>query len=159
MSFKYQIFQLLIILWITFLFGDKLYSQSKIINLNTLQQTQKEDLKPIFYFIHTDWCGYCKSMLKTTFKNKNVDNLLQSKVHFVKINAEEKSPIIFNNTTYYYQPQGYKVGRHSILEALGIPMGTSNFPIILIKNEKNETLFSYSGFLNSQEIIQILDLL
>ena len=157
MSFKNQIFRLLIILWITFLCGNQLYSQSKSININNLQHSKIKDFKPTIYFIHTDWCNYCKLMLKTTFKNKNVDNLLQEKVHFVEINAEEKLPILFKNKTYFFEPHGYQVGQHQILEALGIPKGTNSFPIILIKNSNNETIFQHSGFINAKDFLRILE--
>lgn len=42
-----------------------------------LQEANKQS-KPVFIYGYTDWCGYCTKMNKSTFKEKEVDDYMNT---------------------------------------------------------------------------------
>ncbi|MDR1847831.1 MAG: DUF255 domain-containing protein [Bacteroidales bacterium] len=62
--------------------------------------------KLIFIDCYTDWCGWCKVMDNKTFSDTLIAKLMNYYFISVKFNAEQKSDVIFNGTTYKYQLRG-----------------------------------------------------
>ena len=52
------------------LFSGYCFSQLKTISFEELPSLQQKDPRNVVIFVHTDWCSYCKAMLKTTFQDK-----------------------------------------------------------------------------------------
>lgn len=117
---------------------------------------QKKEARNIVIFIETDWCTYCKQMKATTFKNKELQQLLDKKFYFFKLNAEEKKTIDFNGKTYNFQPTGFKTGVHEL--ALQFNSENQNsYPLLVVLNPKNEILLQYNGFINKKEMQKLLE--
>ena len=57
---------------------------------------QKENPKPIFMDVYTDWCGPCKMLDKNTFQTKEVSEYINANYYAVKFNGE-------GNTTLNYK--------------------------------------------------------
>ena len=112
--------------------------------------------KPALIFIHTDWCKFCQTMLNTTFKNKEIVQLLNEKYYFIELNGEEKRPIIFRKKTYLFKPTGLTTGEHELANALGSVKGQLSYPTTVIVNPKNEIIFLHDQFLNSKEMQKVL---
>ena len=49
--------------------------------------------KKIFVDVYTNWCGWCKKMDASTFKETDVVKILNEKFYPVKLNAEQLSLI------------------------------------------------------------------
>src|ERR1700741_1208825 len=47
-------------------------------NFDEAVQTASKENKSIFIYGHTDWCGYCTKMEKSTFKEKEVDDYMNA---------------------------------------------------------------------------------
>ena len=58
--------------------------------------------KPIFIDLYTDWCGWCKRMDRTTFRNEKLINYVNENFYAIKFNAESTEPITFAGKTYQY---------------------------------------------------------
>ena len=61
-----------------------------------IAQFNKEP-KDMFIDVYTNWCGWCKRMDQTTFKEPEVVKLLSGNYYCVKVNAEMRNDLIFNN--------------------------------------------------------------
>jgi len=122
--------------------------------LEDLQNTEKRD---IVVFIHTDWCRYCQLMKNTTFKSENVMDLLNDNFWFVDLNAEEKRTIRFNNQIFRFKPSGLNTGVNELAEQLATIDGKAAYPTICILNPNNEIVFQYNEYINSDDLMQLLN--
>lgn len=62
-----------------------------------LQEIQK---RPIVIDIYTDWCGWCKHMMKTTFINEQVVSFMNNQYYAVRLDAETSDTINYNDKKY-----------------------------------------------------------
>ena len=127
---------------------------SQFEQIDSLQNTEKRN---VIVFIHTDWCKYCKAMKDKTFKNKEIIKIINEKFYFVDFNAEEKRKIIFNNSKFNFKPNGSNSGIHELAIELGTINGTISYPIFCVLNYKNEIIFQNNSFLNSKDLMLILE--
>lgn len=132
------------------------FSQINTFKFEQIDSLQKTGKKNIVIFIHTDWCGYCQSMKYTTFKNKDIVNLLNNHFYFIDFNAEEKSSIHFNNHTFHYKQTGANTGIHELAEQLGTMDGNVSYPVLCVLNPDFEIIFQYNEFLSSPNLNKIL---
>ena len=78
--------------------GEKL----KWMTLKEAQQAMLTEKRPILIDLYTDWCGWCKVMDKKTYTNANVIAYLQQKFYPVKLNAETREAVNWNEKTYNF---------------------------------------------------------
>ncbi len=60
----------------------------------------KKQPRPLFIDVYTDWCGWCKHMMKTTFSNKDIANYIQNNFYPVRYDAETKDTIVYKGKKY-----------------------------------------------------------
>ena len=85
------------------LIGQKEKNNKGPINWLTLEEADslyEIQKRPIFIDVFTDWCGWCKRMDATTFKDPNIAAYLNTNFYSVKLNAETNETITFNGKTY-----------------------------------------------------------
>lgn len=92
---------------ILFLFAFSKNTGEKInwISMQELNEQYAKDPKPVIIDIYTDWCGWCKQMDKTTYKDDKLASYINSHYYAVKYNAESRESITFNKKTYNYNSQ------------------------------------------------------
>lgn len=87
-----------------FLLGFVVFSQE--INWLTLEQAEVEMKKSPKKFLlidfYTDWCGWCKKMDISTFKEAEVIEHINKNYIPVKFDAETKQDVTFRGKTYKY---------------------------------------------------------
>ena len=111
----------------------------------------------IAIFIHAKWCKYCKNMEHTTFKNKEVINLLNENYYFVSFDAEDAKRIRFHGYTFEFEPSGIDIGMHSLAKELGAINGHITYPTFVILNESYEIVFQHNYFIDYKGMKAILD--
>ncbi len=133
------------------------FSQLRTFDFDQLDSLQKIENRICVVFIHPDWCNYCKAMKNTTFKNDSVINKLNKQFYFLELNAEEKSEIRFNNHTFKYKPTGTNTGIHELAEQLALFENKISYPTLCFLNPDFEIIYQYNQFINSKELILILN--
>lgn len=114
--------------------------------------------RKIFVDVYTDWCGYCKQMDTTTFKNKAVVDIVNKNFYAVKLDAEQKEDIIFQRNRFKFVQgakrkgnNGYHKGSHQLAAAL--LDGRMAYPSFVILDEEFARIMLSPGFKQAQQIM------
>ena len=132
------------------------FAQLKTYTFSEAEKLEQQNPKPIFVFIHTSWCKYCKMMENSTFKNPEVVQLLNENFYFVSLDAEQKNPILFKNNTFRFQPKGQNTGVHELAEELGTVDGAMTYPTFSILDKNNTILLQISDYTDAKTMIGLL---
>ena len=107
--------------------------------------------KMILVDVYTDWCSWCKKMDKNTYLNQAIIKQLNEDFYFIKLNAETKDSIFFDNKMFTYQAQ-YKVNEL----ALALLNGQMSYPSTVFLDEKFALLTVVPGYLTPKDLSPIL---
>lgn len=131
-------------------------AQLKTYTFSEAEKMERQNPKPLFVFVHTSWCKYCKMMVHSTFKNPEVVQLLNDNFYFVSLDAEHKEPITFKNKTFQFKPKGKNSGVHELAEELATIDGSLTYPTFSILDENSAILLQISEFTNAETMIRLL---
>tara|TARA_B100000579_G_scaffold279346_1_gene231159 strand:- start:86 stop:601 length:516 start_codon:yes stop_codon:yes gene_type:complete len=136
---------------------DRLFSQSekiKWIEPEEIIKFQQSNPKKIMIDLYTDWCGWCKVMDRTTFSDKNVAEKINSNFYPIKINAEYKGEINFNNKIYKYldaKPRGINELAYYLTN------GQLSYPMTIFLDEEFRIITLLPGYHKSNFFKSVLD--
>lgn len=141
---------------ILFLTGGFLQAQDKPANkiswysLEEAQEMQKQDPKPIFVDVYTDWCGWCKKMDRETFSDKEVASYMMAHFYPVKFDAESKEPVTFQGKTYTNRQKTHDL-------AIALLNGRLGYPSVVFINEENLLVQAVPGFKQAGDMLGMLE--
>lgn len=72
----------------------------KWLTFKEAQEKNKKEPRPFLIDVYTDWCGWCKHMMKTTYSNQALAQYVNTNFYPIKFNAEGKDTIEYNGQTY-----------------------------------------------------------
>ncbi|MBD3635928.1 MAG: DUF255 domain-containing protein [Crocinitomicaceae bacterium] len=111
--------------------------------------------KPIFIDVYTDWCGWCKKMDNSTFKNPQVVEFMNENFYAVKMDAESKEPIAYKEKLYEYKTfSGGKGYNELAVNLLGSQM---SFPSFVILSKRQVKVGIIRGYQKPKELISKLE--
>ncbi len=147
--------------FILFLLPTMMFSQSnnESTDKHALEEAQirrSEAARPLIIFITANWCSYCRLMKKKVFGNANVATQIESDFYFAELNGGYTKPIKWEGKTYWFAPTGAGTGTHELALHLGAVNGKLTYPTIVILDENNKVLYRYSGYLKSDELLELL---
>nr|HMT30281.1 DUF255 domain-containing protein [Bacteroidia bacterium] len=87
--------------------------------------------KKIFIDVYTHWCGWCKKMDATTFKEDTVVKYINENYYAVKLDAETKDTIRFKDKEFKYVAD-YKANEL----AISLLSGKMGYPSYVLMDEK-----------------------
>ncbi len=111
--------------------------------------------------VYTDWCGPCKMMNNTTFKDPTVVAYINKHYYAIKFNAEGKDPVKFRgqefrNDSYDASRAGGRNGTHDLTKAIAPVNGRIAYPTIVYMNEAYELLAPVQGMYQASQIMPVL---
>ena len=109
--------------------------------------------KKIFVDIYTNWCHWCKEMDKSTFKNPEVVKIMNEHFYAVKLNAEQKESIHFNNHTFEFRASG-KRGAHEL--AIALLDNNMGYPSFVFLDEAFQRIMLSPGFKKPPKLLKEL---
>ena len=88
---------LLLLFFVTFSLSaqqpDKEGSLVKWLTIAEAMEKNKVQPKPIIMDFYTDWCGWCKHMMKTTYADPNLASYINAYFYPVKFDPEGKDTV------------------------------------------------------------------
>ena len=111
----------------------------------------KVEPKKMFIDVYTHWCGWCKKMDASTFKDPAVVKYMSEKYYAVKLDAETKDTIHFFDKVFIYKPENKA---NEI--ALSLLNGQMSYPSFVFLDEKFSILSPLAGFQQVDQLMRVL---
>ena len=109
--------------------------------------------KKIFIDFYTDWCGWCRKMDQTTFRTDWIVRYLNDHFYVVRLNAETRDTIRFNEKLYTFIPSGNRGYNEIAAEFLG---GRLSYPSFVFMDEDFQVVQPIPGYQDPQSLIIML---
>jgi thioredoxin-related protein len=122
----------------------KWYSWDEAIALN--ETTNKK----IFVDVYTDWCGWCKRMDATTFKDPKVIKYMNENFIAVKLDAEQKEDIIYKDYVMKFVLNGRR-GYHEL--AFSLLDGRMSYPSYVYLAEDARRITISPGYKDASALL------
>ena len=122
----------------------------KWLTITEAEKAAKKKPKKIMIDVYTDWCGWCKKMDASTFKNPVVANYINQNYYAVKLNAERADSILFRGKNYRIKGNANELAA----ELLG---GRMSYPTIVFLDEKQELIQAIPGFQDAAKFDMVLN--
>lgn len=121
------------------------------LTVKEVSQKMKEEPRLVLIDLYTNWCYWCKVMDKKTYNNDKVIAYINKNFYAVKLNAESKETIEWENKKFIYNP-GNKVNDF----ALYLSNGQLSFPTTVIFPQIDKDPAAIPGFMTPKEMESIL---
>ncbi len=106
--------------------------------------------KKILVDIYTDWCRLCKVMDRETFADEEIASYINIHYYAVKLDAEQKEIITWNNHEFKWIPSG----RHGLHElAYVLCDGEMSYPTYIFLTENHERIRISKGFKDARTFL------
>ncbi len=146
-----KLFFLLVVLLIT----NTLKAQSKVedspIKWYSITEAEKLDSaehRPFLIDVYTDWCGWCKRMMATTFANKQLAKYINANFYPVRLDAETKDTIEFRGINWVSDGRTNDLAKY----LLG---GRMSYPTI-VYIDRDINILPVPGYMTIKDIEPIL---
>jgi len=103
----------------------------------------EENPKKLFIDMYTDWCGWCKRMDATTFRDPEVVKLLNTEFYPVKFDAEQKEDVVYKDHTFKFIDSGRR-GVHEL--AYSLLDGNLGYPSYVYLDEAQRRITISPGY-------------
>jgi thioredoxin-related protein len=123
--------------------------------LSIEEAVEKNKLAPrkILVDVYTDWCGWCKKMDQTTFKDPMIVKYVSETYYAVKFNAEQQKDIELRGKKYQFVRNGGRGYHELAAEWLNNRMG---YPTMVFLDDEMNLIQPIAGFQQADKFDVIL---
>lgn len=134
----------------------KAQNENGLVNWLTIKEAQEKNKtapKPFLVDIYTDWCGWCKHMMKTTYSNPGLAAYINQHFYPVKFDAETKDTIVYNGQTYLPTSTAPKTPHQLAIKFIGSNL---SYPSTVFVTNNYEFNLLSQGFMDDKKIEPLL---
>lgn len=141
---------------LTCLFQAGFAQKAKInwVSIEEVEQKCKEEPRKVLVDVYTSWCGYCKKMDKTSYRDKEVVDYINKHFYAVKFNAEYKKELSFQGNQYKYVRKNGS-GIHELAYAL-MGGGGGGYPTTVFLDEQLRLIQAVPGYIPKKEFHEMV---
>lgn len=132
---------------------DKEGSLVKWMTLKEALEKNKANPRPMIIDFYTDWCGWCKVMMKNTYSNPDLATYINTNFYPVKFDAETKDTVIYDDEKF--GPTG-KEKRDPNAFAVKMLGGKMMYPTTLFMNKSFNFSMLAQGYLETNKLEPML---
>jgi thioredoxin-related protein len=125
----------------------------KWLTFEEAQAKNKVLAKPMIIDLYTDWCGWCKHMMRTTYSNPGVAAYINENFYPIKFNAETKDTIEYNGKVYKPLSKEPKTPHELAVKFLG---NSLSYPSTMFITNNYEFNLLSQGFIEDKKLEPIL---
>jgi thioredoxin-related protein len=132
------------------------FRRKGLVNWLTLKEAEemtKKQPKPLLIDVYTDWCGWCKHMMKTTFSDKGIADYINKNFYPVRFNAETNDTIEFLGEKFINNGEGKRSANQLAVKLLD---GKLSYPSIVYYNNNFKFKLIAPGYVAPKDIEPIL---
>jgi thioredoxin-related protein len=123
----------------------------KWMSIEEAEAACKKKPRKIFVDVYTDWCGWCKKMDKSTFRDSLVMRYASEKFYAVKMNAEGRDNIIFRDKVFHYN-ENMRANELAVM----LLSGQMSYPSIVFLDEKLQPIQTHGGYADAPQFNMML---
>ena len=114
------------------------FNEIEWLSLEEAQARMAKEPRKIMMDVYTPWCGPCKIMMKTTFKDPEVVNYIGNNYYAVKFNGESGEAVTFKGKEYKNPrfKKNVQPNRRNGVHDLTMNLGVRAYPTLVYFDSK-----------------------
>jgi thioredoxin-related protein len=130
-------------------------------NFEQVEKLMEKEPRKVLIDVYTSWCGPCKMMNNTTFKDPDVVKYINKHYYAIKFDAEGEKSVSFqgqefNNEDYDPSRATGRNSTHELTKVIAPVNGRIAYPTIVYMDEDFKILSPVQGMYRPEQIMPIL---